>query len=54
MDNEMFLNLCKNTVRPELEYGSNVWSIIYKKKKAIKIGNVQLRATKLVKTYNLR
>ena len=36
MDNEMFLNICKSTVRSHLEYGTNVWSVINKKKKTLK------------------
>ena len=48
MDKEMFLTLFKSIVSPYLEYGSNVWSVIYKKE-AIQIENVQRRATKLVK-----
>ncbi len=45
-------------VRPHLEYGSQVWSVIYKKECVI-LENVQRRATKLVysirnKTYNER
>jgi hypothetical protein len=48
MDKEMLLTLFKDIVRPHLEYGSNVWSVIYKKE-AIQIENVQRRATKLVK-----
>lgn len=32
MDKEMFLPLYKSIVRPHLEYGSNIWSIIYKNK----------------------
>jgi hypothetical protein len=35
-------------VRPHLEYGSNIWSVMYKKE-AIQIENVQRRVTKLVK-----
>ena len=31
MDKEMFLPLYKSIVRPHLEYGGNIWSIIYKK-----------------------
>jgi hypothetical protein len=50
MDKEMFLTLFKSIVRPHLEYGSNVWSVIYKKE-AIQIENVHRRATKLVKKY---
>ena len=48
MDTEMFLTLFKSIVRPYLEYGSNVWFVIYKKE-AIQIENVHRRATKLVK-----
>jgi hypothetical protein len=33
MDKDMFLILFKSIVRPHLEYGSSVWSVIYKKKK---------------------
>ena len=47
MDKEMFLTLYKSLVRPHLEYGSTVWSIIHKKE-AITLANVQRRATKLV------
>jgi hypothetical protein len=47
---EMFLTLFKSIVRPYLEYGSNVWFVIYKKE-AIQIENVHRRATKLVKKY---
>ena len=47
MDKEMFLALYKSIVRPHLEYGSSIWSTIYKKDK-IAIENVQRRATKLV------
>ena len=31
MDKEMFLTLYKSLVRPHLEYGNNIWSVIYKK-----------------------
>ena len=49
----MFLTLFKSIVSPYLEYGSNVWSVIYKKE-AIQIENLQRRATKLVKKiYNI-
>lgn len=48
IDKEMFLILFKSIVRPYLEYGSNVWSVIYKKE-AIQIQNKQRRETKLVK-----
>jgi hypothetical protein len=37
----------KSIVRPHLEYGSNIWSVMHKKE-AIQIENVQRRATKLV------
>jgi hypothetical protein len=46
MDNNMFTTLYKSIVRPHLEYGSNIWSVMYKKE-AIQIENVQRRATKL-------
>ena len=32
IDKEMFLSLFKSIVRPHLEYGSNVWSVIFKKR----------------------
>ena len=44
----MFLILYKSLIRPQLEYGSNVWSVIYKKEEA-KLENVQRRATKILK-----
>ena len=47
MDKDMLLTLYKGLVRPHLEYGSSVWSLIYKKE-AIQIENVQRRATKLI------
>jgi hypothetical protein len=40
--------LKESIVRPHLEYGSSVWSVIYKKE-AIQLENVQRRATKLIK-----
>ena len=46
----MFLTLFKSIIGPHLEYGSNVWSVIYKKE-AMQIGKVQRRATKLVNKY---
>ena len=49
MDQEMFLNLYKSMVRPHLEYGSQIWSPVYKKDKII-IENVQRRGTRLVKS----
>ena len=49
LDKEMLVNLYKSLIRPHLEYGSNVWSVIWKKE-ATAIENVQRRATKLVKT----
>ena len=48
MDKNMFTTLYKSIVRPHLEYGSNIWSVMYKKE-AIQIENVQRRAAKLVK-----
>ena len=48
MDKNMFNTLYKNIVRPHLEYGSNIWSVMYQKE-AIQIENVQRRTTKLVK-----
>ena len=47
----MFMTLFKSIVCPHLEYGSNIWSVIYKKE-AIQIENVQRRATKLVKNIS--
>jgi hypothetical protein len=44
----MLTTLYKSIVRPHLENGSNIWSVMYKKE-AIQIENVQRRATKLVK-----
>ena len=44
----MFVTLFKTLVRPHLEYASPTWSPLYKKHK-IAIGNVQRRATRLVK-----
>ena len=43
----MFLILYKSLVRPHLEYGSCVWSTMYKMEK-IKIENIQKRATKVL------
>jgi hypothetical protein len=40
--------LFKSIVGPHLEYGSNVWSVIYRKE-AMQIENLQRRATTLVK-----
>jgi hypothetical protein len=40
MDKNMFTTLYKSIVRPHLEYGSNIWSAMYKKE-AIQIENVQ-------------
>ena len=48
MDKDMFLTVFKSIVRPHLEYGSSVWSVIYNKE-AIQLENVQRRATKLIK-----
>jgi hypothetical protein len=44
----MFTTLYKSIVRPHLEYGSKIWSVMYKRE-VIQIENVQRRATKLVK-----
>ena len=48
MDKDIFLTLFKSIVRPHLEYGNSVWSVIYKKE-AIQLENVQRRATKQIK-----
>ena len=50
-DKTIFLNLYKSIVRPNLEYASTVWSVIYKKD-SISIENVQRRVTRLV--HNIR
>ncbi len=44
----MFLQLYKSLVRPSLEYGTQAWSVVYKKE-CIAIENTQRRATKIVK-----
>ena len=49
LDPEMFKNLYKSLVRPRLEYGTVIWSPMYKKDR-IAIENLQRRATKLVKS----
>ena len=56
MNKNMFTTLYKSIVRPPLEYGNNIWSVMSRytslamyKKEAIQIENVQRRATKLVK-----
>jgi hypothetical protein len=51
MDKEIFLVLYKSLVRPHLEYGSVVLSVINKKKRQynVLIENVERRATRLVK-----
>ena len=46
MDKNMFTTLYKSIVRPHLEYGSNIWSVMHKKE-AIQIKNVQRQATKI-------
>jgi hypothetical protein len=52
MDTEMFLTLFKSIVRPHLEYGSNVWSVIYKKKSCTNRKCTEERPKdKLVKKY---
>jgi hypothetical protein len=52
MDKEMFLPLYKSVVRPHLEYGSKIWSIIYQQN-VIQIENVQRRDSKEYKTPEL-
>ena len=47
LDNDMFLCLYKSLVRPFLEYGTQVWLVIYKKE-AVTLENVQRRATRLL------
>ena len=47
IDKEMYLILYKSLVRPHIEHGSNVWSVIYKKG-AKQIENVQRRATRIL------
>ena len=47
LNQEMFSNLYKSTVRPHLEYASVIWSPLYKNDK-ITLENVQRRATRLV------
>ena len=47
LDKEIFTNLYKSIVRPNIEYGCTIWSVI-NKKKAITLENVQRRARKLV------
>ena len=37
----MFLTVFKSIVRPHLEYGSSVWSVIYKKEATKLIKNIQ-------------
>ena len=44
----MFLNLFKGMVRTHLEYGSLIWSPLYKNDKVIE--NVQRRGTIMVKS----
>ena len=46
----MFLCLYKSLFRPYLEYGSQVWSVIYKKE-AVTLENVQRPATKLLPNF---
>ena len=53
LDKDMFLNLYKSLVRPHLEYGSTVWSVLYKKD-AISIENVQRRALDSALKYESR
>ena len=53
MDKDMYLTVFKSIVRPNLDYDSSVWSVIYKKE-ARQLENVQRRATKLIKIYNIK
>ena len=53
IDKAMFLNLYKSLVRPHLEYATSVWSPMYKKD-SITLGNVQIRATRLVNSLSGR
>ena len=48
MDKNMFTTLYKSIVRPHLEYGSNIWSVMHKKE-AIQTENVQNWS----KTFNI-
>ena len=50
LDPEMFKNLYKSLVKPDLEYATVIWAPMYKKDK-IAIENVQRRATKLVRSW---
>ena len=49
-DKTVVMNRYKAIVRPQLEYASTVWSVIYKKD-CISIENVQRRATRMVHSY---
>jgi hypothetical protein len=52
MEKEMFITLLQSIVRPYLEYGSNVWSVIYKKKSCTNRKCTEERPKdKLVKKY---
>ncbi|MES9905329.1 MAG: reverse transcriptase domain-containing protein [Sedimenticola sp.] len=51
IDKPMFLQLYKTLVRPHLEYGSQAWSVIYKKE-CITLENVQRRATKILRNIS--
>ena len=48
----MFTTLYKSIVRPHLEYGSNIWSVMYKKE-AIQIENVQRHPQNWSKIFNI-
>ena len=47
LDNDMFLCLHKSLVRPYLEYGTQVWSVIYRKE-PVTLENVERWATRLL------
>jgi hypothetical protein len=54
MDKDMFLILFKSIVRPHLEYGSSVWSVIYKKRSHT-IGKCSKKSHQTdKKIYNIR
>ena len=50
MNEDMLLNLYKSVVRSHVEYATQIWSTIYKKKDKMVLENVQRRGTKLVKS----
>ena len=48
LDSDMLLCLYKSLVRPQLEYCSTVWTVLFKKE-ASEIEKIQRRATKMIK-----